>query len=95
MTGFLIFIGAIVLLIFYMIAIYNSLVKLRTSTESAWSDIDVQLKKRFNLVPALVETVKGYARHESKVFEEVTKARSQAMQPGSPEQATASALKIY
>jgi len=71
------------------IGIYNSLVKLRTSTESSWSDIDVQLKKRFNLIPALVETVKGYASHEKDLFEKVTQARSQAMNAGTPEQMAA------
>ena len=86
MTGFLIFIGLIIAVAAFAISIYNSLVKLRTTTESSWSDIDVQLKKRFNLVPALVETVKGYASHEKDLFEKVTQARSQAMQAGTPEQ---------
>ncbi|MDF1543837.1 MAG: LemA family protein [bacterium] len=89
MTAFLIFIGAIIALAMFAIAIYNGLVKLRTTAESSWSDIDVQLKKRYNLVPALVETVKGYAKHESGLFEKVTKARSQAMQGGSPEEIAA------
>ncbi len=67
-----------------IIVIYNKLVRLRNTVRSSWSDIDVQLKKRFNLVPSLVETVKAYAKHEKGVFEKVTEARSRAMQSGSP-----------
>jgi len=74
-----ILIGVIVLLIFWLIAIYNSLVKLRNRTDEAWSDIDVQLKRRYNLIPNLVESVKGYAKHERELFENVTKARTAAM----------------
>lgn len=66
------------------ITIYNRLVRLRNGVRSSWSDIDVQLKKRYDLVPSLVETVKAYAKHESGVFEKVTQARSQAMQATSP-----------
>jgi len=72
----IVFIGAVV--------IYNKLVRLRNTARSAWSDIDVQLKKRFNLVPSLVETVKAYAKHESGVFEKVTEARARGMQGGKP-----------
>src|SRR3989338_5439373 len=71
--------GLMVLIILWLIYVYNALVRSRTRTEEAWSDIDVQLKRRYNLIPNLVESVKGYATHESKVFEEVTKARTQAM----------------
>ncbi len=66
------------------IMIYNKLVRLKNTVKSSWSDIDVQLKKRFDLVPNLVETVKGYASHEKSVFEKVTQARSMAMQASSP-----------
>lgn len=62
-----------------VVGIYNSLVKLKNKAEEAWSDIDTQLKKRYDLIPNLVETVKGYAKHESETFEEVTKARTMAM----------------
>lgn len=62
-----------------VIAIYNGLVKLKVRVDEAWSDITVQLKRRYDLIPNLVNTVKGYAKHEKGVFEEVTKARSQAM----------------
>lgn len=58
---------------------YNSLVRLRNRTKEAWSDIDVQLKRRYDLIPNLVETVKGYMAHESGVFEKVTEARARAM----------------
>jgi LemA protein len=62
------------------IIIYNKLVQLRVNAEESLSDIDVQLKRRHDLIPNLVETVKGYATHESKVFQEVTEARAAAMQ---------------
>ncbi|MCK8600927.1 LemA family protein [Desulfoferrobacter suflitae] len=67
------------------IVIYNKLVRLRYTADSSWSDIDVQLKKRYDLVPNLVETVKGYASHEQSLFQNVTAARSRAMQATSPE----------
>ena len=66
------------------IVIYNKLVRLKTTVKSSWSDIDVHLKKRYDLVPNLVETVKGYATHEKTVFEKVTEARSFAMKASSP-----------
>jgi LemA protein len=64
--------------------IYNGLVKLRVQAESAWADIDVQLKRRHDLVPNLVETVKGYAAHERATFERVTEARTRALAGGGP-----------
>jgi len=86
--------GLIVLLVVVVAVIliammYNSLVQLRVRAESAWSDIDVQLKRRHDLIPNLVETVKGYAAHEKGVFENVAKARSMAMSAAGPEQAGA------
>jgi LemA protein len=82
---FLIFIfGILVLLVLAGVIIYNRFVKLRFTVRSSWSDIDVLLKKRYNLVPNLVETVKGYAAHERAVFEKVTEARAKAMQASSP-----------
>ena len=63
---------------------YNSLVQLRVRCDSAWSDIDVQLKRRHDLIPNLVETVKGYAAHEKGTFENIAKFRSQAMQATTP-----------
>jgi LemA protein len=68
--------GASVLVIAYLWHLYNSFVSLKTQIEEAWSQIDVQLKRRSDLIPSLVETVKGYAKHEKTVFSEVTKARS-------------------
>ena len=79
-----ILIAVIVLVIFWLIAIYNGLIKLRNRTDEAWSDIDVQLKRRYNLIPNLVETVKGYAKHERELFEKVTKARTTAMGAQAP-----------
>jgi LemA protein len=66
------------------VVLYNRLISLRNASESAWSDVDVQLKRRWELIPNLVETVKGYAHHEQATFEKVTAARSQAMQAVSP-----------
>lgn len=72
-------IAIVVILIIAAIAIYNGLVRLRVRVDEAWSDITVQLKRRSDLIPNLVETVKGYATHESKVFADVTAARSAVM----------------
>ncbi|MBI2410860.1 MAG: LemA family protein [Candidatus Kerfeldbacteria bacterium] len=74
-----IILGGIVLIVFWIIGTYNSLVKLRTQAEEGWSDIDVQLKRRYDLIPNLIETVKGYAAHEKEVFQKVTEARANAM----------------
>ena len=67
-----------------LIGMYNSLVQLRVRADSAWSDIDVQLKRRHDLIPNIVETVKGYAAHEKGTFENIAKFRSQAMQATGP-----------
>ncbi|MDD5152970.1 MAG: LemA family protein [Candidatus Pacebacteria bacterium] len=75
--------GAVAVLVIWVIVMYNSLISLVNRTKEAWSDIDVQLKRRYDLIPNLIATVKGYAVHESKVFEKVTEARSKAMQAGS------------
>lgn len=72
-------IGLVVLFFVWGVGIYNRLVKLKNLVEEAWSGIDVQLKKRYDLIPNLVETVKGYAKHEKETFENVTKARAGAM----------------
>lgn len=74
--------AVIIALIFYLIIKYNGFINLKTRAQEAWADIDVQLKRRYDLIPNLVNTVKGYATHESGVFEKVTEARSRAMQAG-------------
>ncbi len=84
MSPLWIIIGIIVVILFWLIAVYNSLIRLRNRTDEAWSDIDVQLKRRYNLIPNLVETVKGYATHERELFEKVTKARTAAMGAQAP-----------
>jgi len=80
----LIILGILAIIVFSAIAIYNKLVRLRNTVKSSWSDVDIQCKKRYDLVPNLVETVKGYAAHEKGGFEKVTQARSMAMQATSP-----------
>ena len=75
-----IFIGVIVALVLYVIYAYNHFVALVQRTKEAWADIDVQLKRRYDLIPNLIETVKGYAAHERGVMEEVTSARAKATQ---------------
>ena len=74
-----IIIAVVAIIVIAGIAIYNNLVKLNVRTDEAWSDIDVQLKRRYDLIPNLVETVKGYATHEKEAFENVTKARAEAL----------------
>ncbi len=78
-----IFIIVLVVLVVFAIGTYNSLVTGKNRVDEAWSDIEVQLKRRYDLIPNLVETVKGYAKQESSVLENVTKARNMAMQAGS------------
>jgi|TARA_B100001971_G_scaffold203275_1_gene217950 LemA protein len=68
-----------IFIVLWVVAVYNRLITLRNRSKEAWSDIDVQLKRRYNLIPNLVETVKGYATHERELFEKVTQARTQAM----------------
>ena len=86
-TIILIVLAVVVLWVIYS---YNSLVTLVNQAKEAWADIDVQLKRRYDLIPNLIETVKGYAKHESTVFQKVTEARSQAMQAGTPAEKGAS-----
>ena len=80
----------VVVLALAVVAMYNRLVRLRNRTENSWSQVDVQLKRRYDLIPNLVESVKGYAAHEQTTFEDVTKARTAAQQAqGIEEQAKA------
>jgi len=80
-------VGVVVALLVFAVLIYNHLVRLRNETETGWANIDVQLKRRADLVPNLVEAVKGYASHEAETFESVTKARAAAQQAAGPAQA--------
>jgi LemA protein len=80
----------VLLIATFLVVLYNRLVRLRNRTENAWAQVDVQLRRRYDLIPNLVETVKGYASHERATFEEVTKARTAAQQARTvPEQAVA------
>ncbi|MFA6017953.1 MAG: LemA family protein [Patescibacteria group bacterium] len=79
-----IIIGVLVLGGLWLVVVFNGLVTSKNRVEEAWSDIEVQLKRRYDLIPNLVNVVKGYAKHESSVFENVTKARSAAMNAGNP-----------
>ena len=76
----------VVLIVLVFILSYNGLVRLRNRIDNAWSQIDVQLKRRYDLIPNLVETVKGYAAHERGVFEQVTQARANAINAQGPQQ---------
>jgi LemA protein len=76
----------VVLIVLVLILSYNGLVRLRNRIDNAWSQIDVQLKRRYDLIPNLVETVKGYAAHEKGVFEQVTQARANAINAQGPQQ---------
>jgi LemA protein len=75
----LVFLGIIVVVIMGIIGIYNSLVRLRNQVKNAWSQIDVQLKRRHDLIPNLIETAKGYMKHERETLQSLTEARSRAM----------------
>jgi LemA protein len=79
MSSLLIILGLLVVLVFVLIGMYNTLVRLRNQVKNAWSQIDVQLKRRHDLIPNLVETVKGYMVHERTTLENITAARSRAM----------------
>ncbi|MBS4035146.1 MAG: LemA family protein [Ignavibacterium sp.] len=83
MTAVIIILVIIVALALFLVSIYNSLIELRNRVKNAWSQIDVQLKRRHDLIPNLIETVKGYMKHEREIMENITKYRSQAMDAGS------------
>ena len=79
MTALYVLIGLLIIAAFVVIGVYNSLVTALQRIQEAWSDIDVQLKRRYDLIPNLIETVKGYAKHEQETFDRVIKARNSAM----------------
>ncbi|HSL66938.1 MAG TPA: LemA family protein, partial [Actinomycetota bacterium] len=80
MSALWIAVGLVVLVLLYAIYLFNRLVSLRNRVDNGWSQIDVQLRRRYDLIPNLVETVKGYASHEKTTFEEVTRARAAAQE---------------
>ncbi|NOX18894.1 MAG: LemA family protein [Chlorobi bacterium] len=82
MGALLIFIVIVIAAALFFVSVYNSLVRLRNQVKNAWSQIDVQLKRRHDLIPNLIETVKGYMNHERDTLENITKARSEAMSAG-------------
>src|SRR5881409_4348827 len=82
----IIIVVVVVLLLLWLVAIFNKLVRARNRSENAWAQVDVQLRKRYDLIPNLVETVKGYAAHERETFEAVTNARAAAVSARTVEQ---------
>lgn len=84
-TLLLLLVVILIAIALWVVVIYNGLIKLKVRTDEAWSDIDVQLKRRYDLIPNLINTVKGYATHERELFEKVTQARANAMNAQSPE----------
>jgi LemA protein len=84
LVGILVVGGGLLFIVLIVVGMYNALVAMRNQVKNAWSQIDVQLKRRYDLIPNLVETVKGYAKHEREVFENVTKARSACMAATGP-----------
>lgn len=81
-----ILLGIIILLVLWVISTYNGLIKLRNKVKNQWSQIDIQLKRRFDLIPNLVETIKGYTKHESETLEKVIQARNTYLSAGTPEE---------
>jgi LemA protein len=86
MIWLIVLLAVILLLALGVVAIYNRLVRLRNRSENSWAQVDVQLRRRYDLIPNLVEAVKGYASHERATFEEVTEARTRAQQAGGVEE---------
>lgn len=80
-TGWII-LAVVVVILFFAIGVYNGLISLKNKVDEAWADIETQLKRRYDLIPNIVETVKGYAGHEKSTLENVTKARNMAMNAG-------------
>lgn len=84
MTVLIVLLVIVVVLVVALVGLYNNLVKLRNMVDNAWAQVDVQLQRRLDLIPNLVETVKGYASHESSTLDAVTRARSAVAHAGSP-----------
>jgi LemA protein len=93
-TGAIIFLGVVALIVVWAVAAYNALVQSRNKVDEAWSGIDVQLKRRHDLVPNLVETVKGYAAHESQTLLGVTEARQRAVEASGPAESERAEAKL-
>ena len=89
MGAFVILLIAIGVFVLYCVGLYNGLVRLRNQCDNGWANIDTQLRRRYDLIPNLIETVKGYAKHEREVFEKVTQARAQAINAGTVKDQTA------
>jgi LemA protein len=87
-------VGAVILVVIFAIATYNGLVRRRNRVDEAWRQIDVQLKRRYDLIPNLLEGVKKYISHEREVLEEVTRARAEAMKPHSPSEQAQSEARL-
>ncbi len=88
-------IGIVVVLVIFLVAIYNGLVRTKVRVDEAWSDITVQMKRRFDLIPNLVNSVKGYAKHEAETLEKVTQERSEALQGGGSVKEAAEADNVF
>ncbi|GIU83646.1 MAG: LemA family protein [Acidimicrobiales bacterium] len=86
MTPVVVLLVVLVIVAVVLVAMYNGLVRLRNQVDSAWAHVDVQLRRRYDLIPNLVETVKGYAAHERETLEAVIQARNRAMAAGSPKE---------
>ncbi len=99
MTAFIILLVFLGVVLIFFIGVYNGLIRLRNRADNAWAQVDVQLRRRYDLIPNLVETVKGYAKHEKETFENVTEARNKAInaqtvkEQGEAENMLASTLK--
>ena len=94
MNFFTIVLLLIIAVIAYLISIYNKFASLRAGIDASWSDIDIQLKRRYNLIPALVDTVKGYKNYEAKTLEDIVKARQQGINAGSVDEKAAAASML-
>ncbi len=94
-AGFLVLLGIALIPVFFFIVVYNGLVRLRNTVDESWSDVQTELQRRYNLIPNLVNTVKGYATHERSLLEEVTRLRQDCVNnTGSPASQAATESKL-